>query len=103
MGIIGSDEFEYTRHGPVNFLARLVVHSGQMLGWCSERNGSANLCALLPQLLGGHREARRVHLIIWDNDHLDSNWPEYNHLYAHPFTWSWTRSKMHEWIDRHRS
>ncbi len=25
-----------------------------------------NLCALLPQLLGDHREARRIHL-IWDN------------------------------------
>ena len=160
-GLIEKKEFEYTRHGTVNFLAKLVVHSGQMRGWCPERNDSANLCALLPQLLGDHREARRIHL-IWDNgpshaarqthdflrthyphvrvlftpahaswlnqaelllrafgarylvrgnwasrleliDHLECSWPEYNHLYAHPFTWSWTRSKMHEWVDRHRS
>jgi hypothetical protein len=33
--------------------------------------------------------------------HLDASWPEYNRLYAHPFTWSWTRAKMHQWVDRH--
>ncbi|MFL5350648.1 MAG: IS630 family transposase, partial [Hyalangium sp.] len=33
--------------------------------------------------------------------HLNASWPEYNRLYAHPFTWSWTRSKMHAWVDRH--
>ena len=27
--------------------------------------------------------------------HLDASWPEYNRFYAHPFTWSWTRAKMH--------
>ncbi|MGZ3457766.1 MAG: transposase [Archangium sp.] len=35
--------------------------------------------------------------------HLEASWPEYNRLYAHPFTWSWTRPKMHEWVDRHLS
>ncbi|RKH32255.1 IS630 family transposase, partial [Corallococcus llansteffanensis] len=29
-------------------------------------------------------------------------WPEYNLLYAHPFTWLWTRAKMHDWFERHR-
>lgn len=36
-------------------------------------------------------------------DHLNASWPEYNRLYAHPFTWSWTCAKMHAWMDRHRS
>jgi hypothetical protein len=36
-------------------------------------------------------------------DHLNTSWPEYNRLYAHPFIWSWTRAKMHAWIDRHLS
>jgi hypothetical protein len=35
--------------------------------------------------------------------HLHSSWPEYNRLFAHPFTWSWTRAKMHAWADRHLS
>jgi len=152
-------EFEYLRHGTVNFLVKLVVHSGQMRGWCLEKNDGACLRAVLPQVLGDHRDARRIHL-IWDNGsshiaqqtrdwlrgnaphvrvlytpahaswldqaelllrafaarylqrgdwasrsefiaHLNASWPEYNRLYAHPFTWSWTRSKMHEWVARH--
>src|SRR5690349_6896508 len=160
-GLIERQEFEYVRHGTVNFLVKLVVHTGQMRGWCLEANDGACLRSLLPYLLGNHRDARRVHL-IWDNgpshiaqetrdflrsayphvrvlftpahaswlnqaelllrafgahylqrgdwgsrsefiDHLNASWPEYNHRYAHPFTWSWTRPKMHDWVDRQRS
>jgi transposase len=160
-GLIERQEFEYIRHGTVNFLAKLVVHTGQMRGWLLERNDGACLRAVLPYLIGEHREARRIHL-IWDNGsshiaqethdflrhgyphvrvlftpahsswlnqaelllrafgerylqrgswtsrsefiaHLDASWPEYNRLFAHPFTWSWTRPKMHDWVDRHRS
>ncbi len=156
---IQSREFEYVRHGTVNFLVKLVVHTGQMRGWCLERNDGACLREVLPQVLGDHRDARRIHL-IWDNGsshvalqtrdwlrrkyprvrvlytpahaswlnqaelllrafaarylhrgdwasrsefitHLKASWLEYNHLYAHPFTWSWTRSKMHAWAERH--
>lgn len=160
-GLIERQEFEYIRHGTVNFLAKLVVHTGQMRGWHLERNNSACLRAVLPQLLEEHRRARRIHL-IWDNGsshtaqetraylqhyyphvrvlftpahaswlnqaelllrafgerylqrgswtsrsefiaHLEASWKEYNRLFAHPFTWSWTRSQMHQWVDRHRS
>jgi hypothetical protein len=160
-GLIEKREFEYTRHGTVNFLVKLVVHTGRMRGWCLERNDGACLREVLPQLLGDHSDARRIHL-IWDGgsshvaqetldflhsnyprvrvlftpahaswlnqaelllrafaahylqrgswasrdeliEHLDASWPEYNRLYAHPFTWSWTRSKMHEWVDRRLS
>lgn len=31
-------------------------------------------------------------------DHLNVSWVEYNELFAHPFQWSWTRLKFHEWI-----
>ena len=34
--------------------------------------------------------------------HLDASWPEYNLLYAQPFTWLWTQAKMHDWFERHR-
>ncbi|MFL5343898.1 MAG: IS630 family transposase [Hyalangium sp.] len=158
-GRIEAQEFEYVRHGTVNFLVKLVVHTGQMRGWCLEHNDAACLRAMLPQVLDDHGDARRIHL-IWDNGsshvaqqtrhwlrdhyprvrvlytpphaswldqaelllrafaarylqrgewasraelmaHLNASWPEYNRLYAHPFTWSWTRSKMHAWVDRH--
>jgi len=39
----------------------------------------------------------RVHLV----EHLDASWREYNRLYAHPFTWSWTRQHLRDWLSRH--
>jgi transposase len=159
-GLIEKREFEYVRHGTVNFLVKLEVHTGQMRGWCLERNDSACLRAVLPELLEEYADALRIHL-IWDNGsshvsretlhflrhnsphvrvlftpahaswlnqaelllrafgahylqrgdwasrsefiaHLEASWPEYNQLYAHPFTWSWTRPKLREWVARHR-
>jgi hypothetical protein len=158
-GQIERQEFEYIRHGTVNFLAELVVHTGQMRGWCPTRNDAAHLRLILPDLLHEHRDARRIHL-IWDGapshtaqstidlvrdkyprvrilftpphaswlnqaelllrafserylkrgdwrspsqliEHLDAAWHEYNRLFAHPFTWSWTRQKMHRWVQQH--
>jgi hypothetical protein len=158
-GEIEHQEFEYIRHGTVNFVAALVVHTGKMHGWCIDTNDSEHLCAILPELLQEHRHVRRVHL-IWDGgsshiagatstflrthyahvrvlftpahaswldqaelllrafserylkrgdwksrqhliEHLQASWQEYNRLYAHPFTWSWTRQKMHRWVARH--
>lgn len=32
-------------------------------------------------------------------DHLNASWPEYNYCFAHPFTWSWTRSHMYQWVE----
>ncbi|HXG66959.1 MAG TPA: IS630 family transposase [Blastocatellia bacterium] len=33
-------------------------------------------------------------------EHLDASWPEYNRLFAHPVSWSWTRRDMHKWVER---
>jgi hypothetical protein len=157
-GQIERREFEYIRHGTVNFLVAFVVHTGHMQGWCLEANDSQHLQPALEQLFRIHRRAERIHL-IWDGgsshiaddthtflkdypkvrvlqtpahaswlnqaelllrafrerylkrgdwasrvdliEHLNDSWREYNQLYAHPFTWSWTRSKMHEWLARH--
>jgi hypothetical protein len=154
-------EFEYIRHGTVNLLVRLEVHTGQMRAWCLERNDGACLRAVLPQVLEPFRKFRCVHL-IWDGGpshvagdtqqflheqhprvrglltparaswldqaelllrafaerylnrgdwksqqamiaHIEASWPEYNQLFAHPFVWSWTRHKMHAWLDRHNA
>jgi hypothetical protein len=158
-GEIEHQEFEYVRHGTVNFLIALVVHSGKMRGWSLAANSSEQLCGVLPELFYEYRKARRIHL-IWDGgsshtaaatrefvggyplvrvlvtpahaswlnqaelllrsfashylergdwtskqqmiEHLDACWPEYNRLFAHPFSWSWTRRDMHKWIERHK-
>src|SRR5262245_14445956 len=34
-------------------------------------------------------------------DHLNGSWHEYNRLFAHPISWSWTRHDMHKWVKRH--
>ena len=158
-GQIEQQEFEYIRHGTVNFLVALVVHTGKMHGFCLDRNDGEHLRHVLPVLFRAHRRARRVHL-IWDGGpshtaeetttwlrthyphvrslvtpphaswlnqaelllrafgerylkrgdwksrecliaHLDASWREYNERFAHPIKWSWTRSKMRQWVERH--
>lgn len=157
-GEIERREFEYLRHGTVNFLVALVVHSGKMRGWCLPANDSYHLCRVLPRFFDQYRKARRIHL-IWDGgsshisgytreflriyqpqvrvlvtpahaswlnqaelllrsfgsrylnrgdwsseeqmiDHLNASWPEYNRLFAHPISWSWTRCDMHKWVEK---
>lgn len=158
-GLIERREFEYIRHGTINWLVALAVQSGKMRGWDLPANDSQHLCRVLPGVFRQHRKARRIHL-IWDGgpshtsaatrqflrayqprvrvlvtpahaswlnqaelllrsfaahylergewasqqqmlDHLHASWPEYNRLLAHPFSWSWTRRDMHQWVDRH--
>ena len=65
-GQIEHQEFEYIRHGVVNFLVELDVYDGQMAGWVLPRNDSQHLCPILEQVCHHHRRARRLHL-IWDN------------------------------------
>jgi hypothetical protein len=62
-GQIERREFEYIRHGTVNLLVELVVHTGKMRAWCLDRNDSEYLCSVLPDVLGAHGHVRRVHLI----------------------------------------
>ena len=86
-GQVERQEFEYARHGTVNFLVAMVVHSGQMRGWCLERNDSEHLCPVLPDLLKPYRKMRRVHL-IWDGgpSHISAATQSFIHHYR-----SWLR------------
>jgi hypothetical protein len=59
-------EFDYVRHGTVNFLVGLNVYDGQMAGWCLDRNDSAHLQVVLKSIIQRHQQANRLHL-IWDN------------------------------------
>ena len=154
-GRIERQEFEYIRHGTVNFATALVVFDGTMRGWCLDRNDSTHLIPALDELIDEHKDVERLHL-IWDNgsshvsattatylrdrkkvrvlatpahaswlnqaelllrsfsehylkrgswasqeelrSHLETSCAEYNDLLARPFTWSWTRRKMRDWV-----
>ena len=65
-GQIERQEFEYHRHGTVNFLTELNVYDGHMAGWCLEANDSQHLCPILKKIFKRHARAARLHL-IWDN------------------------------------
>jgi transposase len=65
-GQIERQEFEYHRHGTVNFLTELNVYDGHMAGWCLEANDSQHLCPILKKVFKRHDRATRLHL-IWDN------------------------------------
>jgi DDE superfamily endonuclease/Homeodomain-like domain len=65
-GQIERQEFEYHRHGIVNFLTELNVYDGHMAGWCLDANDSQHLCPILKKVFKRHDRAARLHL-IWDN------------------------------------
>jgi hypothetical protein len=64
-GQIAHQEFEYIRHGTVNFAAALRVWNGTMRGWCLAKNDSDHLIPALDELLEEFRDAPKVHL-VWD-------------------------------------
>jgi transposase len=64
-GQIERQEFEYERHGIVNFLVLLNIYNGHMRSCCLDKNDSEHLCRALPSLLQPFHSFRRVHL-IWD-------------------------------------
>jgi hypothetical protein len=157
-GSIEQQEFEYTRHGTVNVLLFLIVHSGRMQAFCPAQKNAAHYIQALQQFRHHHRHLRGVFLIqdgdpshtaaatteyfkshpwwrarftpvhaswlnqaellndafsyhylkrrSWNSrqaliDHIESAWPEYNRLYAHPFQWTWTNHKMRRWFAEH--
>jgi hypothetical protein len=157
-GQIERREFEYVRHGTVNFVVAMTVYDGKLQGWCLDTNDSEHLCPILADLFKTYRQSRRLHLILdngpshisettrdflrdyqpwlrvlltpahasWLNqselllrgfserylkrgewrsrcaliDHLLDSCDEYNRLFACPIAWTWTRRKMHQWVEQ---
>ncbi len=62
-GQMERQEFEYERHGVVNFLALLNIYDGQMRSSCLDQNDSEHFCRALPRLLQPFHSCRRIHLI----------------------------------------
>jgi hypothetical protein len=66
-GAIEQQEFEYRRHGTVNLLLFLVVHTGRMEAVCLESKDSTHYTAALKDFRRRHRWLRGIFL-IQDND-----------------------------------
>jgi hypothetical protein len=62
-GSIEQREFDYTRHGTVNILTFLVVHTGRMRAVVLEQNDAANYVPALEEFHQRHRRLQGVYLI----------------------------------------
>ena len=62
-GSIEQQEFEYTRHGTVNILNFLVVHSGRMEATCIETKDAKHYIEELRRFRRRHHHLRGVYLI----------------------------------------
>lgn len=157
-GQVERQSFDYIRHGTVNMLVSLTLHTGHMGLVCLERNDGAHFRPALAHLIRPYAWARQVWLIMdngpshtsadslafypslvhdprrvrvlftptgasWLNlaeslleafaerylfrgdwasrpvmmRHLFAAKHEYNHLFAHPFAWHWTRHHFRIW------
>jgi hypothetical protein len=66
-GSIAQREFDYTRHGTVNILFFLIVHSGRMEAVCFDAKSAARYVRELSAFRHRHRHLRGIYL-IHDND-----------------------------------
>lgn len=62
-GSIEHQEFDYIRHGTVNILNFLIVHSGKMEAVCLEANDSDHDVPALKQFRSNHRRLRGIYLV----------------------------------------
>ena len=62
-GSIEPREFDYARHGTVNILTFLVVHTGRMRAVVLARNDAANYVPALEEFRRRHRRLRGIYLI----------------------------------------
>jgi hypothetical protein len=77
-GHIEQIEFEYKRHGTVNVLVFLIVHSGKMEAVCFTNKSARNYTWALRQCRRRHRHLRGVYLIHdGDSPHTGDCTPDY--------------------------
>lgn len=84
-------EFEYVRHGTQALIAALDVHTGRVLGNCSDRRTQADLVGFMEQVALAYPTGR-VH-IVWDNlntHRAQSVWEEFNARHNHRFVFHFT-------------
>jgi len=84
-------EFEYVRHGTQSLIAALAVHSGRVMGSCTDRRTQADLVAFMEQVALAHPKGR-VH-IVWDNlntHRAQAVWGDFNARHDHRFVFHFT-------------
>src|SRR2546428_5397997 len=84
-------EFEYIRHGTQALIAAMDVHSGRVIGSCTDRRTQADLLAFMEQVAQAYPKGR-VH-IVWDNlntHRAQAVWEEFNVRHDHRFVFHFT-------------
>lgn len=84
-------EFEYVRHGTQALIAALDVHSGRVMGSCTDRRTQADLVAFMEQVALAHPKGQ-VH-IVWDNlntHRAQAVWDDFNAQHANRFVFHFT-------------
>ena len=84
-------EFEYIRHGTQALIAALDVHTGCVIGSCSDRRTQADLVAFMEQVALAHPKGR-VH-IVWDNlntHRAQAVWDDFNARHGSRFVFHFT-------------
>jgi hypothetical protein len=77
-GQIERREFEYERHGTVNFLVAFNVYDGKMWGCCIDKNDHEHFLWCVRKVERHYQRASRIHMIM-DNgsSHIDHHVAEY--------------------------
>jgi len=84
-------EFEYIRHGTQALIAAMDVHSGRVLGSCTNRRTQLDLVGFMEQVARAYPKGR-VH-IVWDNlntHRAQAVWDDFNARHAQRFVFHFT-------------
>lgn len=84
-------EFEYIRHGTQALTAALDVHSGRVLGRCTDRRTQQDLLAFMEEVARAYPKGT-VH-VIWDNlntHRAKAVWDEFNEQHGGRFEFHFT-------------
>ena len=84
-------EFEYIRHGTQALTAALDVHSGRVLGRCTDRRTQDDLVAFMEEVARAYPKGR-VH-IVWDNlntHRAQAVWKDFNARHGGRFVFHFT-------------
>jgi transposase len=84
-------EFEYIRHGTQALIAAMDVHSGRIMGSCTDRRTQVDLVTFMEQLARAYPKGR-VH-IVWDNlntHRAQAVWDDFNARHGQRFVFHFT-------------
>ena len=93
-------EFEYVRHGTQSVIAALDVHTGRVMGSCTDRRTQADLVTFMEQVALAHPKGR-VH-IAWDNlitHRAQSVWDDFSARHANRIVFHFTRLHA-SWVNQ---